>query len=68
MDAYIAEDTLDEQVDVENAPRNILLYRLKYEMAEGIHTYHECKCGKPTRAVLCFDCLVKEFVADGNTT
>jgi len=70
MDTYIKEDTLDEMIDEDLSSlsrKRLLLYSLKYETADGIHTYHKCKCGNTTRAGKCFDCLVKEY-ANGKTT
>ena len=40
-----------------------LISDLRYEMADGIHTYHQCKyCDEfSTRSGKCAVCLVKEF-------
>jgi len=35
---------------------------LRYELASGVHTYHNCKCGrKKTRAGRCSLCLEEEL-------
>jgi hypothetical protein len=36
-----------------------LLSDLRYECSTGVHTYHECKCGRsPTRRGTCRLCLL----------
>ena len=36
-------------------------YDLSIKLADGVHTYHECECGKPARRSKCAECLVREF-------
>ncbi len=44
---------------------NQLIYDIKYELAEGVHTYHRCKCGRSsTRHGRCAICLLDDFVGD----
>ncbi len=44
---------------------NQLIYNIKYELAEGIHTYSRCECGRnSTRRGKCAACLLEEFIKD----
>lgn len=37
--------------------REFIARRIAYEQHAGIHTYHDCKCGRSiTRAGICPDC------------
>ena len=41
---------------------DLLIYDIKYELNDGIHTYSPCECGEhATRRGQCAVCLVKEF-------
>jgi len=36
--------------------------RIKYEKHKGVHTYHNCPCGRnSTRAGTCWECLEEEL-------
>ena len=38
-------------------------YDLAYELADGIHTYHQCKCNRTsTRAGRCIVCLAEDLI------
>ena len=44
------------------ADLNGLLFLLRYETADGVHTYHDCECGRlPTRRGKCTICMTTEF-------
>jgi len=50
-----------------NQKLGILLHDIKYELAEGIHTYHQCGCGKrATRRGECAYCLLDKFYKERN--
>ena len=41
----------------------LLTHDIHHELALGIHTYHNCKCGRgATRRGTCSRCLVDEFI------
>ncbi len=38
-------------------------YQMSYELADGIHTDHQCKCGRnATRRGRCIVCLAEDLV------
>lgn len=40
-----------------------LAYDLAHELADGVHTYHQCDCGRAaTRSGKCWMCLMDEMV------
>jgi len=44
----------------------ILLSDLRYEFDFGIHTCHQCECGRnSTRRGPCWQCLVEEYLKGG---
>jgi hypothetical protein len=46
----------------------LIKYQIKYEQAEGIHTYHQCKCGRmATRAGRCVLCLQEDLIEAEST-
>lgn len=39
--------------------------RIGYELAEGIHTYHRCECGRySTRRGECAMCLLEKYLGE----
>ena len=38
-------------------------YDMAYELASGVHTYHQCKCGRnATRTGRCIVCLAEDLI------
>ena len=46
---------------------DLLLGDLRHELAPGIHTYHQCNCGRNNaRGGLCWQCLIEDYLNGGN--
>ena len=48
---------------MKKADRFYKVSEIKYELAEGVHTYTRCKCGRnSTRSGKCWECLLEELI------